>query len=132
LVHAKGLARTLHIPGQEVLVVGDDVDLRRLFMIPLDNAIKYTEAGSIRLTIVASAQTVAVIVQDEGIGIAPSELPYVFDRFWRADEVRSRAAGGTGLGLSLAQQIVQRCGGLVSVESELGQGSAFTERLKQV
>jgi two-component system sensor histidine kinase BaeS len=71
-------------------------------------------------------------VQDTGIGIAPSDLPYVFDRFWRADKVRSRAEGGTGLGLSLAQQIVLRHGGHVSVESELGRGSTFTVRLKLV
>ena len=69
-------------------------------------------------------------VRDTGIGIEQDALPHVFDRFWRADKVRSRSEGGTGLGLSLASQIVQKLGGILNVESEIGRGSKFTVQLQ--
>ena len=69
-------------------------------------------------------------VRDTGIGMEQDALPHVFDRFWRADKVRSRSEGGTGLGLSLASQIVQKLGGIINVESEIGRGSKFTVRLQ--
>ena len=68
-------------------------------------------------------------VTDTGIGIEPEALDHVFDRFWRADKVRSRAEGGAGLGLALASQIVERHGGSISVASEPGRGSTFTVQL---
>jgi signal transduction histidine kinase len=128
--HAKGLNLTTSIPDHEILVTGESTNLRRLFVILLDNAIKYTEAGSITLTLRAENSLVNVIVADTGIGIERDALPHVFDRFWRADKVRSRAEGGAGLGLSLAAQIVQQHGGEISVESELGRGSRFAVQLR--
>ena len=68
-------------------------------------------------------------VTDDGVGIAPHELPHIFDRFWRADKVRSRSMGGAGLGLSIAQWIVQRHRGSIMVRSEPGKGSQFAVRL---
>ncbi len=128
--HAKGLNLTTSIPDHEILVTGESTNLRRLFVILLDNAIKYTEVGSITLTLHAENSLVNVIVADTGIGIERDALPHVFDRFWRADKVRSRAEGGAGLGLSLAAQIVQQHGGAISVESELGRGSRFAVQLR--
>jgi len=96
----------------------------------LDNAIKYTEAGSINLTLRAEGQAAAVTVADSGIGMEQSALPHIFDRFWRADKVRSRADAGAGLGLALASQIVQNHGGALSVESEIGRGTTFTVSFK--
>jgi signal transduction histidine kinase len=110
--------------------MGESANLRRVFLILLDNAIKYTEAGSITLTLDAEDSLVKVIVADTGIGIERDALSHVFDRFWRADKVRSRAEGGAGLGLSLAAQIVQQHGGAISVESELGRGSRFAVQLR--
>jgi signal transduction histidine kinase len=104
--------------------------LRRLFLILLDNAIKYTETGSIRLALSSDSARVMVTVTDTGIGIEEGALRHVFYRFWRADKVRSRAEGGAGLGLSLASQIVQRHGGGISVESKLGQGTSFIVELQ--
>ena len=69
-------------------------------------------------------------VRDTGIGIEQDALPHVFDRFWRADKVRSRSEGGAGLGLSLASQIIQKLGGTIHVESEIGRGSTFTVQLQ--
>jgi heavy metal sensor kinase len=141
---AKGLKLVWTVADGEILVNGDSTELRRLFVILLDNAIKYTETGSITLSVrpayeqksvrggpMSGEETmVKVTVADTGIGIDAASLPHVFDRFWRADKVRSRAEGGAGLGLSLASQIVQNHGGSISVESELGRGSVFTVRLK--
>ena len=110
--------------------MGEREDLRRLFVILLDNAIKYTEAGSITVTVKPEDGLVTATVADTGIGIEKDALPHVFDRFWRADKVRSRAAGGAGLGLSLASQIVRNHGGTISVDSEPGRGSTFVVQLK--
>jgi signal transduction histidine kinase len=127
---AKGLSLSAAFPDHDTHVLGEGTELRRLFLILLDNAIKYTETGSIRLTLGADGARVKVTVTDTGIGIEDTALPHVFDRFWRADKVRSRAEGGAGLGLSLASQIVQRHGGAISVESRLGQGTSFTVHLQ--
>jgi signal transduction histidine kinase len=71
---------------------------------------------------------IAFTVRDSGIGISASDLPYVFDRFWRADRARSRAAerSGFGLGLSISQWIAQAHGGRITAQSRLGRGSVFT------
>jgi signal transduction histidine kinase len=129
---AKGLTLEASLPGDSVRVLGEGTELRRLFLILLDNAIKYTETGSIRLDLSAEGQWVKAIVSDTGIGIEEGALAHVFDRFWRADKVRSRAEGGAGLGLSMAWQIVERHGGHLWVESQLGKGSAFTVKLRAV
>ena len=70
-----------------------------------------------------------ISVADTGAGIAPDDLPHVFERFWRADKVRSREAGGTGLGLTIAKQIAELHGAHLGVQSEVGRGSMFTIRL---
>jgi heavy metal sensor kinase len=127
--NTKGLLLTATLPDYEIGILGEGTELRRLLLILLDNAIKYTEAGSIQLVVTSSEKKVRVTVQDTGIGIDEAALPHVFDRFWRADKVRSRAEGGTGLGLSLASQIVQRHGGNISVQSQAGKGSTFTIEL---
>jgi signal transduction histidine kinase len=73
----------------------------------------------------------AFVVQDTGVGIAAADLPYIFDRFWRADRVRSRGTerGGVGLGLAIAQWIAHAHGGFIAVGSRLGRGSTFTVSL---
>ena len=68
-------------------------------------------------------------VCDTGDGIAPDELPYVFDRFWRGDKSRARETGGSGLGLAIARQLIEAQGGSIGVESTIGQGSRFWFRL---
>jgi signal transduction histidine kinase len=110
-------------------VRANEPQLRRLLLILVDNALKYTASGG-RVTIAAGAgpDGVTISVADTGVGIAPDDLPHVFERFWRADKVRSREAGGTGLGLAIARQIAQRHGADLRVESEVGRGSTFRIR----
>ena len=130
-VHAKGLQFLVKLPAGEVLAMGSGPDLRRLFLILVDNAIKYTDAGWVQLALEGDEAEVRVTVRDSGIGIEASALPHVFDRFWRADKVRSRSEGGVGLGLALAAQIAQQHGGAILAESEVGSGSTFTVQLKR-
>jgi len=93
----------------------------------ITNAIRYTPSGG-RITMAASRQGDNVIlrVQDTGSGIAPEDLPYVFDRFYRGDQTRQSAGGESGLGLAIARSIVDAHGGSIAVTSVLGQGSTFT------
>jgi two-component system phosphate regulon sensor histidine kinase PhoR len=93
----------------------------------LDNAIKYSEAGSsVDIEVVKNKKEVAIAVRDHGGGMAPEHLSRLFERFYRVDKGRSRELGGTGLGLAIVKHIIQAHGGRVAVESTLGKGSTFT------
>jgi len=94
----------------------------------LHNAIKFTrDGGRIEVATAASENAVTVSVSDSGIGIAPDDLPHVFERFYKVDKARSSV--GTGLGLAIAKHIIRAHGGEISVESELGEGSRFAFKL---
>ncbi len=130
LASAKGISVSNNLGSTSIVVDGDETALRRLLLILVDNAIKYTPAGgSVSIRLAPEESAALIRITDTGIGIAPADLPYVFDRFWRADKVRSRATGGTGLGLAIARWIVNRHGGVIVVSSEVGRGSAFTVTL---
>ena len=91
----------------------------------IDNAVKYTERGWVRIQLAPGERTVRISVADSGRGIAPEHLARIFERFYRADQARARALGGTGLGLSIVKHAVQLHGGTVGVESEPDRGSTF-------
>jgi signal transduction histidine kinase len=111
-------------------IQGDAPQLQRLFTNLIANGLQYTPAkGTVTVILNRHAAQAIVKVQDTGIGIAPDQLPHLFDRFWRADQARSHHDSGAGLGLAIAQAIAQRHGGEISVQSETGQGSTFTVRL---
>jgi len=126
----KDISVSLQLAPDALSVRADEAQLRRLLLILIDNALKYTPPGG-RVTIQgrADATGVTVSVADTGAGIAPDDLPHVFERFWRADKVRSREAGGTGLGLTIAKQIAELHGAHLGVQSGVGRGSTFTIRL---
>jgi heavy metal sensor kinase len=118
------------IPGGPVWVDADPDALRRALLILIDNAAKYTApGGSVALQFTADGLSAVATVSDTGIGIASEDIPHIFDRFWRADKARSREQGGAGLGLSIAQWIVEAHRGTIDVESEPGRGSSFRLRL---
>jgi len=92
----------------------------------LSNAIKYTpEEGRIRITFNETTDSVNFRIEDNGIGIPEEEIPYIFERFYRADKSRNRATGGSGIGLSIVQSIVAAHGGSVKVMSKINEGSTF-------
>jgi two-component system, OmpR family, sensor kinase len=134
------LRRRLGVEGSKLLleigkispvrVHGDEESLRRVLLILLDNAIKYTpirdeEGASHIIVSLERLKGQAVLrVSDTGIGIEPADLPHIFERFYRADPARSRQ--GTGLGLSIAQTLVDQLGGRITAESTPGKGSTFS------
>ncbi|MHC5856170.1 sensor histidine kinase [Nostoc sp.] len=91
----------------------------------LGNAVYYTNEGSITIDVGTEASQLWIAVIDTGIGIAPENLPHVFERFWRADQSRDRYSGGTGIGLTISHRLIELQGGKIQVESELGVGSTF-------
>ncbi len=93
------------------------------------NAVQYTPAGGSVMTRIAAAGTVLIEVSDTGRGIAPQDLPHLFERFWRGDSSRARSTGGAGLGLSICKAIVDGCGGEIGVTSRVGEGTCVTVRL---
>ena len=125
----KALDVRLHVEAQPLPVRGDEASLRRLLLILVDNAVKFTpREGTVTVRGGRDGRHVIVSVADTGAGIAPEDQLHVFERFWRADKVRSRDAGGTGLGLSIARHIAEEHGATLTVESEVGRGSQFTLR----
>jgi two-component system sensor histidine kinase SenX3 len=117
-------------PPAHIIVPGDRRDLVSAVSNLIDNAIKYSERGSlvvVRAT--ADAETVQVAVCDQGIGIPTRDLGRVFERFYRVDRARSRLTGGTGLGLSIVRHVAANHGGAVRVTSREGEGSTFTLEL---
>ncbi len=91
----------------------------------LSNALQYTDTGKITVKAWHQAERVWLSVRDTGIGIADTDLPHVFERFWRADRSRSRRSGGTGIGLAICKRLVELQGGEIYVSSQINQGSTF-------
>lgn len=129
---AKVLASTRNImfaihDFQPVRVQGDPDRLKQLFLNLVSNAIKFTpEGGNVIVNLRRSYDDAIVEVIDTGIGIAPEDLPHVFDRFYQADPARVRKGEGSGLGLSIAKWIVDAHNGQIEVSSDLGKGTTFT------
>lgn len=113
----------------QVFILGDKNKMEQLLIIFIDNAIKYSESGTITVTVDADSMHAVIKVMDEGIGISESDAQKIFERFYRVDKARSRTAGGFGLGLNIARIIVVRHGGTVSVKPRSPHGSIFTVRL---
>jgi len=125
LAQEKGLLLSFG-PMDGLTVSGDRVRLRQLFLNILDNAVRYSPAGgTISGSVVRKDALAVVTIGDTGIGIAEEQLPFIFDRFYRVDRVRTDGEGGTGLGLSIASSIAKMHGGAIEVESQVGEGTTF-------
>ena len=129
LVHARERNISLDVEvGPDVPLI--EVDPERMAQVLgnlVNNALRYTpEGGRIVLTAESDASAVTLRVQDNGAGIDPEDLPYVFERFYRGDKARRQREGESGLGLAIVRSLVEAHGGTVSVESSPGRGSVFT------
>ena len=117
---------TAHLMAEPVLVKADANLLRQAIANLLSNACRYTPAnGNIILRLNCENQQVEIQVEDTGIGIAPESLSHIFERFYRVNQTRTKATGSFGLGLNIAQQIVQAHGGKITATSQVGEGSTF-------
>lgn len=128
---AKEIALNTNIPDNLPAVEGDGDRLRQVFFNLLANAIQYTNPEG-RVTLEAwpgDDGRVHVQICDTGPGIAPEDLPHIFNRFYRVEKSRSRTTGGNGLGLAIVQSLVELHGGKVAAENRLGEGACFTVTL---
>jgi len=110
--------------GEFPMVYGNADRIEQMLIILLDNAIKYTEEGSVSVSGKWDDEKVIISVKDTGIGIEEMDLPYVFDRFYKVDKAHS--GKGSGLGLSIASELLKKMGEEIWVTSEKGEGSEFS------
>ncbi len=124
VAESKGVSLEIQAP-QPVWVAGDAGMVRQVIFNLIDNALKFTPAGSVRVEVKADAEGAGQLaVTDTGVGIPPESLPYVFDRFYRGDHARTRlATGGSGLGLSICKALVTANGGAIAITSEVSRGT---------
>jgi heavy metal sensor kinase len=132
VAQAKSMANeraiTLEVQAPEPIVIfGDETRLIQMVMNLLDNALLYTNpGGEVTLTTTVKQRQAILSIRDTGIGIAPEHLPHIFERFYRADPARVRTEGNnSGLGLAIVDWVVRAHGGVITVESQVGQGSTF-------
>jgi heavy metal sensor kinase len=127
LAFRKGVRLKLENDSPSIALNGDEDLIKRMLLNLLDNAVKYTPAGGeISLGLIRQNGNAEIVVRDTGIGIPAEAQPRVFDRFYRVDKARARTMGGAGLGLSIAQWIVEVHGGSINLTSTPGHGSTFT------
>ncbi|HEY1049158.1 MAG TPA: ATP-binding protein [Prosthecobacter sp.] len=133
LAVSQGIELAVETTTQEPPIIeGDRIAIERVLQNLIENAIRYSPSGEhviVRTSRNTSSNEVQIEVIDHGSGIAPEHMPHLFERFYRVDKARSRAHGGSGLGLSIVKALVEAHHGTVSVDSTVGRGSTFTVRL---
>jgi len=128
-IQAKGLELKIEHNTQKTLMQADRFKLEQVFINLIDNAVKYTDVGEIKITIDDDKTNLIFKIADSGNGIAEEHLPRLFERFYVVDKSRSRRMGGTGLGLSIAKHIINLHNGTIGVESKIGKGTTFVIKL---
>jgi signal transduction histidine kinase len=123
----KNIQLKIRVPAkhQRLMIRSDQEKVQQVLSNLVSNAIKYTRQGTVEAGFLYLNQSIEFFVEDSGIGIPKHELPRLFDKFFRGDEVISAAIGGTGLGLNIARELVELMGGTIGVHSEQGKGSRF-------
>lgn len=129
LIREKGLEFRLDVAQPNATLYTDADKLRQITLDLLNNAVKFTEGGTIRMRAEVRDDRLLIAISDTGVGIARQDLEAIFEPFRQVEQGRTRRVGGTGLGLSVSRQLARLLGGDVSVESTPGQGSTFTLRV---
>lgn len=125
LSRQNGIEIEVEDPPAELAVMADPRRLRQVFMVVLDNAVKYSDPGSrIDVAITTRDEQAVVTIADQGRGIPAADLPFVFDRFYRGENGRAQVPSGSGLGLHIARWIVERHRGTIAIDSRQGQGTS--------
>ncbi|HEY8572405.1 ATP-binding protein [Phenylobacterium sp.] len=127
VAEAKGLEFALEIqPAARGAYLGDSVRVRQILYNLVSNALKFTEAGEVRVTVGRKAEALRIVVADTGIGIPPQKLATLFQKFEQGDASTTRRYGGTGLGLAICRDLASLMKGAITAESTPGQGTTFT------
>ena len=128
IAQADGITIIQDVRQDSPILIQED-DLYQITFNLAENGIKYnTHGGTLTISLYREEDDAILSVSDTGVGIPDDALPRLFDRFFRVDKARSRKSGGSGLGLSIVQSLVERNGGSISVSSKPGEGSVFTVR----
>ncbi|MCR5093574.1 MAG: response regulator [Lachnospiraceae bacterium] len=130
----KGLTYELVVDKEiPAVLLGDEIRIRQIMLNIINNAIKYTTEGGVRIHVSYDRVTsrLRVVVSDTGIGIRPEDMEKLYESFQRLEETRNRNIEGTGLGLNITRQLVELMDGFIDVESEYGKGSTFTAEMVQ-
>ncbi|MBB6215002.1 signal transduction histidine kinase [Anaerosolibacter carboniphilus] len=121
-VHKKNLS--IIVKGKIEEIFGDEDKLSQAIVNILSNSVKYSrEYGSIVIETIEQEKHFVIKIKDEGIGIPPEDLPYIFERFYRVDKSRNKATGGSGIGLTITKEVIEALGGTITVHSSLGEGT---------
>jgi signal transduction histidine kinase/DNA-binding LacI/PurR family transcriptional regulator/CheY-like chemotaxis protein/HPt (histidine-containing phosphotransfer) domain-containing protein len=133
LIKNKDIAFNMTMQGDiPRCLYGDDVRLRQILLNILSNAVKFTKAGFVRLSLIVTGAEIRFIIADTGIGIRAEEIPEIFESFKQVDTTKNRDIKGTGLGLSITKALVEMMNGHIEVESVYGQGTTFTVVIPEV
>ena len=126
----KEISITFEKPSDELFIEGDIYRLKQVFINIISNAVLYSpNGGKVSVYIEESPKKVIVHVKDTGMGIEKTEIPRIFERFYRVNKARDRNSGGTGLGLAIVKHLIEAHKGKVTVESEVGKGTTFSIEL---
>lgn len=121
----KGLQLYFNNTYQLPSIYADGFRMEQIFITLIENGIRYTDKGFIKIELSNDQNKVKILIEDTGIGIPKEDLPFLFERFYRVEKSRSREYGGTGLGLAIVKQLVELQNGTIQVTSEVGKGTSF-------
>lgn len=120
----------LSFSDRDITINADKDKIIQVLVNLISNALKYTEkGGTVEVSLLEDGEFVELNVKDTGIGISDEDLPYIFERFYRADESRNKLTGGAGIGLTITKSIVEAHGGIITVESKINEGTNFVIKL---